>query len=241
MLKSASHLKNYALSASDGVLGKVKDFLFDDQLWVVRYVVADTGKWLPGRRVLITPSALGEPDSVENVLPVTLTKEQIKNSPGIAEDKPVSRQHEEKLHAHYGWSPYWIESEAAYFAAGVLEARETRPVGSSGDPNLQSLTEVTGYHIKATDRGIGHVEDCIVEDRTMWIRYVVVDTKNWLPAKKVLLSPSWIKQISWSARTAAVDLTREQVQNCPEYDPSAPVNREYEIRLYDYYGRPRYW
>jgi hypothetical protein len=242
VLRSASHLKNYTLSATDGELGKVKDFLFDDQLWVIRYLVVDCGRWLPGRRVLLIPSVLGEADWSQNVLPVTLTKEQIEKSPGIGEDRPVSRQREEELHAHYGWSPYWAGAEAAYFAARAAEIeQESEPPERKGDPNLRSVAEVTGYHIAAVDGEIGHVEDFIVEDRTWWIRYVVVDTRNWLPGKKVLAAPQWMRRISWSDRTASVDLTREQLKNCPEYDPSAPVNREYEARLYDYYGRPRYW
>lgn len=243
MLKSASRLENLALRASDGVLGKVKDFLFDDRLWVIRYLAADTGQWLPGRRVLIIPSALQEPDATDDVLPVALTKEQIQNSPGIAEDKPVSRQREEELHAHYGWAPYWAGPEAAYFAARAAQSQEQEREAAEtpGDPHLRSVAEVSGYHIEAADGEIGHVEDFIVEDRTWWIRYLVVDTKNWLPARKVLVSPQWFHRVSWSDRTAATDLTREQIENCPEYDPSAPVNREYETRLYDYYGRPHYW
>lgn len=242
MLKSASHLSHYVLSASDGVLGKVKDFLFDERHWLIRYLVADSGEWLPGRRVLIIPSSLGEPDWVKGVLPVTLTKEEIKNCPGINEDEPVSRQREEELHGHYGWPRYWAGADAAYFAAhAAQEVLESKSSEDSRDPHLRSVKEVTGYHIEATDGEIGHVEDFILEDETWWIRYLVIDTKNWLPGRKVLASPQWITRISWSERKAGIDVTREQVKSCPEYNPSEPVNREYEERLYDYYGRPQYW
>ena len=46
----------------------------------------------------------------------------------------------------------------------------------------------------------------------------------------------------WGCTTRVhVDLDRDTVAHSPKYDPSAPVNLEYEVRLYDYYGRPKYW
>jgi sporulation protein YlmC with PRC-barrel domain len=106
---------------------------------------------------------------------------------------------------------------------------------------LRSLEEVKGYHIQATDGKIGHVEDFIVDDESWEIRYLVVDTRKWLHGKQVLLSPKWIQEIKWLESNVYVDLSREAVRNSPKYDPFSPVNREYEIRLYDYYGRPKYW
>jgi hypothetical protein len=110
-----------------------------------------------------------------------------------------------------------------------------------GDPHLRSVGEVAGYHIEASDGEIGHIEDFIFDDETWKIRYVVVDTKNWLPGRKVLVSPLWVEDVSWRKRRVRVDLTQEEIKSSPEYDPTAPVNRQYEERLYDYYGRPRYW
>ena len=110
------------------------------------------------------------------------------------------------------------------------------------DPHLRSIKEVTGYHIQAMDDDMGHVEDFIVNDKSWTIHYVVVDTRNWLPGgRKVLISPAWIESIDWPQSRMKVDLSTEQIKESPEYDPHAPVNKEYEARLYDFYGRPKYW
>ena len=94
MLRSLKDIRGYGILASDGEIGDVYDLYFDDQSWNIRYLVVDTGKWLPGQKVLIAPVAIGEPDAVSRLLPVKLTKEQISNSPGTEMHKPVSRQHE---------------------------------------------------------------------------------------------------------------------------------------------------
>jgi hypothetical protein len=100
------------------------------------------------------------------------------------------------------------------------------------------VKEVTGYHIEAKDGAIGHVEGFILDDEDWMIRYMVVDTRSWLPGKKVLIAPCLIRSVHWDESKVCLDLSRELVEGGPEYDPSAPVNREYEKRWYDYYGRP---
>jgi hypothetical protein len=243
MLRSLKKIEGYHIAATDGELGKVKDFYFDDAWWVVRYFVVDTGDWLPGRRVLISPLSIGEPDWEGKVLPASLTREQVENSPGIERDKPVSRQHEEQLSSYYGWDPYW--GVGAYAGAGVppvpYSPPEPRLPRLRGDPHLRSVREVSAYHIEAEDGEIGHVDDFIAQTGDWAIRYLVADTRNWLPGRKVLLSPTWAKEVVWSDGRVRVDLTREQVKNSPPFDPAQPVNRELETRLYDYYGRPAYW
>jgi hypothetical protein len=106
---------------------------------------------------------------------------------------------------------------------------------------LRSIQELQGYKISVLDGNIGHVEEFIADDSNWFIRYMVVDTKNWLPGRKVLIAPDWIEQVSWNDSKFYVDLPRELIKDSPEYDPAAPVNRQYEARLYDYYGRPKYW
>jgi uncharacterized protein YrrD len=248
MLRSLDSLIGYGIQATDGPVGTVRDFLFDDQAWVVRYMVADTGKWLPGRKVLIVPSALERPEWDRRSLPVALTRRQVENGPDLSEDQPVSRQHEIDLHHHYAWDPYWLAYAGADGAApfpltdAPAHPPESSPAaGTPRDPHLRSGKEVEGYHVKATDGEIGHVEDFILDDEGWVIRYVVVDTRNWLPGKKVLVSPEWFDAVSWAAQKVTVDISREGVRNSPSYDPSRPINREDEGILYDYYGRPAYW
>jgi len=248
MLRSAKDLNGYVLKATDDEIGRCKDFLFDDEEWTVRYMVADTGKWLPGRKVLISPISLGEPDWTSRVFPITLNKEQVENAPSLSEDAPVSRQYEARWFKYYRYPYYWGGDglwgpgvEPAGLAAGERGFAETVEEEDLGDSHLRSVDEVAGYHIQATDGEIGHVEDFILDDLNWTLRYVVVDTRNWLPGRKVLVAPVWVDSVDWAKEKAIVDLTREDVKNSPEYDPAAPVNREYEARLYDFYGRPKYW
>lgn len=247
MLCSIKEILNYVLKAEDGEIGCCKDLLFDDRFWAVRYMVADTGKWLPGRKVLLSPISLGEPDGGSKIFPVRLTKKRIEEAPGLDEDAPVNRQHEILWNQYYGWPYYWGGSYAwgAVDFPSMLYSKEVpknKPNElDSGDGHLRSFHEVMGYHIQAKDDEVGHVEDFIVDDETWIIHYMVVDTRNWLPGKKVLVSPAWMDSVEWAKSTVSVALTKEQIKDSPEYDPSTLVNREYEIRLYDFYSCSRYW
>lgn len=248
MLRSVKELRDYVLAAEDDNIGRCKDFLFDDSVWTVRYMVADTGKWLPKRKVLISPASLGDPDWKSQLLRVQLDKEQIEKSPTLDADAPVSREFERQWYDYYNWSPYWYGGGIWGGGAVPHAIHEKQPAGvatleqvETPNHNLRSAQEVTGYHIQATDGDIGHVEDFIVDDSTWTIRYIVVDTRNWLPGKKVLVSPAWATKIEWNNRDVHIDLPRDLIKASPEYDPESPVNREYEGRLYDYYGRPKYW
>lgn len=248
MLRSVKELKNYILNAKDGTIGKCKDFLFDDDFWTIRFMVADTGKWLPGIKVLITPIAMEQPDWSKELFPVKLTKSQVENAPNLDEAKPVSRQYESKYFKYYGWPYYWAGTYAwgaEATSAALYDAQLTEDITDENIPDeenhLRSINEVTGYHIKSLDDKFGHIEDFIIDDETWTIRYIVIDTKNWLPGKKVLISKEWIKDINWSEAEVKVDLKQEEIKNSPEYDPNMPVNKEYETRLYNFYGKPIYW
>ena len=255
MLRSLNELYNYVLMAEDGDIGRCKDFLFDDRYWTIRYMVADTAKWLPGKKVLISPISLGTPDWKNRRFQVFLTQEKIKNAPDLDEDAPVSRQYEKRWNAYYGWSMYW-QGPGPWGAMGFpyspvaqqqaqLEAEKSRAAmierEDTDSGHMRSAREIEGYHIHASDEKIGHVKDFILDDEIWMIRYLVVDTRNFLPGRKVLMTPSWISGIDWALSEVKVDVTAEAVKKSPEFDPSEPVNREYEKRLYDFYGRPVYW
>lgn len=247
MLRSIKALRGYTIAARDGEIGHVHEFYFDDASWILRYLVVDTGPWLFGRKVLISPVALAQPEWGLERFPVLLTKEQVENSPSIDLDAPVSRQQELELHRYYGWPVYWSGPGAPVGPGAVaidpIEAAPGAPATQQeeGDPHLRSTREVIGYHIEARDGEFGEVEDFIVDDVAWIIRYMVIDTRAWLPGRKVLISPRWIEEVDWIETKVSVDLPQETIKNSPEYNPKAPVNREYEERLYDYYGRPAYW
>jgi hypothetical protein len=252
MLRTAKELMDYVLAAEDGEIGRCRDFLFDDRHWIIRFMVADTGKWLPHRKVLISPIALGNPDAETRFFPVKLTRQQIEDSPPLDQDAPVSRQYEKRWFDYYGWPYYWEGNGswgiAPYPTKLYLRKKEKRAkkdfaekAAKPEESHLRSMREVTGYHIQAIDGEIGHVDDFIAEERYWTLRYLVVDTRNWLPGRKVLVAPDWVKEVDWIAGKVSVNLAKEAVKNSPEYDPSEPVNREYEVHLYDYYGRPHDW
>ncbi|HZP86889.1 MAG TPA: PRC-barrel domain-containing protein [Burkholderiales bacterium] len=250
----ASELDGCTIGATDGDIGNVRDLYFDDQNWAVRYLVVDTGGWLSGRTVLISPISVHAVQATQRRVAVNLTRKQVEDSPDIDTDKPVSRQYEQSYFAYYGYPPYWsgpsLWGAAAYPTAPVPAAidapREAvirmQQEQAAADSHLRSSAEVSGYTIQATDDGIGHVEDFLVDDRDWAIRYIVVDTRNWWPGKKVLISPLWIDRFSWAEKKLYVTVTRDAVKSSPEYDPAMAPSRKYEDALYRHYGRNDvYW
>jgi len=252
MLRNIKEILGYTLQARDGEIGRCRDFLFDDENWAIRYMVAGTGKWLPGREVLISPISVEKPEWATKRLSVKLDREQIKSAPPLKEHMPVSRHYEKKLSHHYDLPYYWVGTGlwGAHTMPPLLypdsrgqanaEEEQSSDNITPKDSHLRSVKEVTGYKLEAADGGIGNIEDFIMDDQIWRVRYVVVETGGWLPGRKVLVSPSWVDNIDWAGQRVTVDLKTDEVKNSPEYDPSEPVNQKYELRLYDYYGRPIY-
>jgi hypothetical protein len=251
MLRNVNDLRGFAIHATDGVIGEVDDLYFDDENWAVRYLIVDTGGWLAGRKVLISPYALGVPNWEGRQLPVKLTKSQVEGSPDIDTQKPVSRQHEAHYSSYYGYPYYWgseglwglgtypgIVADAA--AAQEKAPKETWPQ-ESADAHLRSCQELGGYHIHALDGDIGHVKDMLVDDHSWAIRYLIINTSNWWGGHLVLVSPQWVDEVSWADSKVSVGLTRQAVQEAPPYDPAVPVDRALEEAIYDHYGRQGYW
>ena len=254
MLHLLLEMRGYSLRAIDKDIGSVEDFYFDDRLWKVRYMVVDTGNWLPGRNVLIGPEALEGTNREEKVFPVSLTSTEIEDSPGIESDLPFSLQKERELRTFFKWREYWDEEifiqSPGYTQLGIPGAesvdippqqQNTSQSGLYENPHLRSANEIQSYYIHAKNGDIGHVEDFIISGTSWEIRYLVVDTRNWLPGKKVLISPKWVSAMDWSHHLVEVKMTREAIQGSPEYNPHVPISREYEISLYDHYQHSYDW
>ena len=239
MKRNVSSLIGFTMGATDGEIGTVKDFYFDDMSWTIRYLIVETGKLLSERKVLISPQSVLLPDWENKKFPVNLTMEKVRNSPDIDTEKPVFRQQEIKLYSHYPWSVYWTGGRTGMPPVSmyqVFESVEDDSNSPEGDPHLQSTDEVTGYDIKAIDGGIGEVEDFIIDDLTWKIDFMVIDTGKWLPGKKVLISPSLIKDISWKLSGVMVSSTVEDIKHSPEYDPKKPVDEVYASMLTEHYN-----
>jgi sporulation protein YlmC with PRC-barrel domain len=233
MLRSIKELYGDKLRASDGDLGRVKDFYFDDQNWAVRYVVADTGTWLTSRQVLLSPHAFGRPDPAGKVLRVNLSRKQIEESPSIELHKPVSRQYEEEYHRYYGWPFYWL-GDGLWGMSGfpILESppkplpgKQTAaidPPRERADAHLRSTQAVMGYHLQASDGIIGHVCDFMMDDKSWAISQLVIKTGHRFTGKEVQLPVSKVDRISYDDSTVFVNLTKEAVEKSPAH-PLAPV------------------
>jgi uncharacterized protein YrrD len=251
MLHSLTALRKYHVQAADGDIGEVTDAYFDDERWVVRYLVVSTGSWLSGREVLISPYSIMRVDDAASAIVTQLTRKQVQESPSIDTAKPISRQQEESYLAYFGYPLYWPYTTLwAWGATPVVIPPDPRlqpgepppPSGANtGDVHLRSGREVTGYHIQGSDDAVGHVEDFLFEDATWAIRYLAVDTRDWLPGKHVLISPQWIREVSWPERLVVVQLKRADIEDSPQYDPKHPPSRGDEANLHRHYRRPGYW
>jgi hypothetical protein len=224
-LQNTSELGGTKLAALDGDIGHIRDFYFDDNIWVIRYAVADTGAWLPGRLVLLSPHAFGKLDQREKTLHINLRKRQIEESPPIESHKPVSRQYEVEYYRHYGWPAYWA-GDAMWGmggypvlvppAEGEIEAQ--RIYYHRDDKHLQSTQDVIGYPIQAVDGVLGHVRSFMVDDRSWAIREMIVEAGHWYSGKEIRIPVSQIERISYLDSKVIVTLTMAEIEKTVEHE-----------------------
>jgi hypothetical protein len=248
MLRSLKDLERYKVGATDGDVGRVVNFLLDDERWAIRYLVVETGSFFNERQVLISPISFREVDWSTQLFHLALTKDRIKNSPSVDVEKPVSRQHERDYYGYYGYPYYWgyaglwgTDEFPGLLGAGTSNGSLVVPATEVGERHLRSANEVRGYHVQGSDEAIGHIADFIVDDNTWAIRYLVIDTSNWWFGKEVLIAPHWANRVSWEEQMVYVEMSRQAIKDSPEWNAAAGINRQYETVLYDYYGRPAYW
>ena len=250
MQRSMNSLAGFSIGATDGEIGKVEEFYFDDTTWTIRYIIVKTGGWLTGRKVLISPEAILHKDWDNKILPANLTRKQVEESPDIDTDKPISRQQEDELFAYYPWQSYY---DAGLYGEGigmmgvfplppileVVEPGETNEEEVEKpkiETHLRSTHELKGYTIHATDGEIGEVNDFLFDEDAWNITFVVVNTGSWFSGKKVLLSPAWIKEVKWNNQELTVNVTMNEVENSPEYDASKPLEMDYVKELHNHYS-----
>lgn len=234
--KAIKDLRGDAIVARDGAIGSVDDVYFDDERWIVRYLVVDTGAWLPGRKVLISPACV-MPIHGRAELRVALTREQIEQSPGVDRDPPISRSLE-AAHARYFGYPYYWSGPYLWGTAGMpvatewsepaaVRAKRANETGGAepaaaaeqraAESHVRSVREVVGYQLHATDGDLGRVEDFIVDDETWAIADLLVDPRGWLPGKKVLVAPGAVADVDWANREVRIRLIRDEVERTPAY------------------------
>jgi sporulation protein YlmC with PRC-barrel domain len=253
MLIIASSLVGYSIEAEDGRLGTVRDFLFDDRNWRFRWLVVETGNLLAERQVLIHPSAIANADHERKSLSLNLTRDQIKNSPSVDTDLPVSRQKEVLLYDYYDLDPLWglglydldvmgsYIGPPRYFGPKDMErAMDMAERLEDNDPDLRSLEVLKGYHVHATDGSIGHIENVLIDDSSWDVRYLIIATSNWWIGKHVLISPYAVDDVSWGDHQVSLNVTKEKVKSSPPWDPLKNITELEEQGLHRHYGWPGY-
>ncbi len=247
MLQRLDKMRGWTVETTDGEIGDIKDFYFDDDRWTVRYLLADAGSWL-GRNVLISPMSFQHFDGDRKRVRLNISKDQVKNSPVLDFERPISRRYEATYAEYYEYPYYW--------AGSSLWGPETTPVNlgrmttadkrspeqfAENELHLKRASEAFGFHIRALDGEVGHVDDFLVDTDSWKIRYLLADTSNFIGGKWVLVSPDWTRRVDWNNLTVNVDMNKNDVKNSPEFDPNRRIDRDYETKLHDYYHRPAYW
>lgn len=239
MLIGLQNFFHFRIMAQDGEIGRVAGFHFDDQQWNVRYLVVETGGWL-GRRVLLSPSSILRSDRALQTLYLSLDRKQVRNSPSVeASEIPISRQKELEYHDYYRWPYYW--TGAGVFGTPVpfpalMPSAQAEP-HEIIDPHLAATDDVAGYKIHASDGSFGSLDDLVVDDRDWRIRYLVVDTRRWLPGRNVLLQPRHVRSVDWNKREIQADLTSEEIKSSPPIAPDEEIDDAADRRIRDYYSR----
>jgi sporulation protein YlmC with PRC-barrel domain len=251
MFWNATSLNGLTIAATDGPIGTVSDLLFNDETWTARWLIVATGSWFSSRKILLPVSVLGKPDEDTRRFTVHLTRQQVRDSPEVDTELPVSRHKEAHVYHHYGWNPYWTSGFApmGYPVATSLvspisrndagprfQEGDTDAVQDDGDPHLRSMHAIIGYHIAATDGEIGHVEDFLIDDTTWRLSLMTVDTKNLLPGQRVLLPVRIIRDIDWFTRVMTVAADRAQIKSSPPYDPQMTSDGPFNEHSHQYFG-----
>ncbi len=224
MLLNLNKLCGHKLSATDGSIGKIKDFYFDDKTWAIRYLVADTGSWLSGREVLLSPYSFGRFDTENETLHLNLTKKQIENSPSIDAHRPVSRQYEENYYNYYGWPTYWEGGQVwgmgeypTFVPSSRAYTYKSYDYPTWDDIHLRSIKSVTGHSINAADGDIGKVSGFLADQKKWTIRELAVETGHWYSGKEILITPAKIQSINYPESKVFVSLTKGEIERTPEH------------------------
>jgi len=244
MFNHLKTLQGYRLEAIDGPIGKVDEFYFDEKFWTIRYLVVNTGNWMSGRQLLISPHAIGEISPSEHQISIKLTKKQIVDSPFLAASQMISKEFEREYYEYYVWPIYW---NGPYMWGADPYLNKTTPIWAQQishdewEPHLFSTHDISMFTIHSMDGEIGSIRDFLISDSTWTIRYLVVDSHRRLHGNYVLISSQWIASTEWGLSRFDVDISKDQIARSPEYFDDLQLTRADEGALYKHYHRRGYW
>ena len=227
MLHSIRELCRFRVSASDGKVGRAADFYFSDPGWSVRFVVVNTGRLFPGRRVLVPPDYLGVPDGPRRRLPIALTRQELESCAGPEAHETVSLRQQHLMEQRYGGALYRHGGEPVAEVHGAVSAQalaiaEAEIESPSGEGVLRGGQEVIGYHVEARDGACGVIDDLLVDDQSWKTQYFVIDTKDWQSINpRVLMAPTWVQDVSWAESKVYMSLTRAKIKRAQRYEPGS--------------------
>lgn len=244
MKRRIKYLRHFSVRTKDGKKAKIKDFLFDEKQWKVRYAEVDFGSLFKEKRVLIPRVFLQTPDEGTSLIDIELTKEQIDKFPAPEAHKPVSRQLEEKIHDYYDLKYYWAMdivplggSSAGFFPPRPVKAPEKIVRETDIDTQLRSFKEVKGYSLQAEDGRFGELYDLIVDDTDWQVVWVVIDTEGWLPwSKKVMAAVEHLGEIDYADEDVYMKLKKEKLENAPALKATDWKKNDFEKSAFDYFA-----
>jgi len=244
MLRSILSLRNFTMRASDGEIGKVKDFYFDDHTWTLKYLVVETGNWLMGKRVLISTSVLRSPIWDSRTFPVDLTIDQVRHSPDIDTEKPVTRQHEADLYNYYSWP--WDGGGLGFMTSGMVggviapdvplnervdKAMHHQEPTVNRDKHLRSFKQLYDFELRTSEKNVGEVHDFLINDADWTIPFVVIETGSWYSGKKILTSTKFVDNIEWASSSVYLLQAESVIKHMPEFDYDNINDRDYMRRF----------
>jgi len=251
MLLSLKELAGFSIQAQDGEIGKVSDFYFDDQEWVVRHLIDKTGFGLLGRQTLITPDVIEMINLDARKLTVSLIREQIENGPTRSQEKPLARDVAKQKAAGQSADRYVSGASAGdetiYAVAPAVQPkvipikREMAQDVTSDEPNLHSSNDVIGYRISTNNGLIGQIVDLFIDDETWAIQYLVISSKKELDNKRILIAPESIDWISWKQKSVSVSLEKEKIKDCPNFNLTMPVLNDQRDLMYEQFECVHLW
>ncbi len=213
MYYTTETINGFRVMAEGGEVGRIHDCFFDESSRHIRYLVVRTGSWLLGRDVIIVPSHVRDLSLEDEQLTTDLTKDELKNSPDVDTEKPISRRREIEYLSYYGMPMYW-GSMPGIPPTGAPTPPEAAPEdGDDTASELRSAREITGYALQSQDGPAGTIKDIVFSPETWAVTHLLVRTGGWFSGKEIAVAIKWVEEIDWSRAVVGVDMPNDRLRD----------------------------